>query len=123
MEIQDKSLTCSDCGDAFVFTAGEQKFFQEKGFGHEPRRCKDCRSRKKGDGPSAGAGGGARHGTARHSSRNGGGGGGGNSDKQFYSAVCSACGGPAKLTFQPSPDRPVFCRTCFQARQAERSYR
>ena len=114
MEIQDKTLTCSDCGGTFVFTAGEQRFYQEKGFGHEPRRCKDCRSRKKGDGPGFGG------------SRGGGGGrssGSDTSERQFYSAVCSACGGPAKLSFQPSPDRPVFCRTCFQARQTERSYR
>src|SRR5881628_3084332 len=100
MEFQDRSLTCSDCGSSFVFTAGEQKFYQEKGFAHEPRRCKDCRSRK----------------------RDGGGGGGGG-DRHFYAATCSACGGPAKLTFEPSPDRPVFCRTCFNARQNERSYR
>jgi CxxC-x17-CxxC domain-containing protein len=35
---------------------------------------------------------------------------------EHYSAICSACGGPARLTFKPSPDRPVFCRTCYQAR-------
>ena len=122
MEFQDKNLTCTDCGTSFVFTAGEQRFYQEKGFAHEPRRCRDCRSKKK-DGGGGGGGGGAR-------SYAGGGGGGGRSyssegggERQFYSATCSACGGPAKLSFQPSSDRPVFCRTCFQARQTERSYR
>ena len=114
MEIQDKNLTCSDCGNSFVFTSGEQRFYQEKGFGHEPRRCKDCRSKKKGDGGGYGSGS-SRQGRSYSSDAGG--------DRQFYSAVCSACGGPAKLSFQPSPDRPVFCRTCFQARQTERSYR
>jgi len=52
MEIQDKTLTCSECGLEFVFTEGEQKFYQEKGFTHEPKRCKECRARKKDDGRS-----------------------------------------------------------------------
>ncbi|MBQ7784571.1 MAG: zinc-ribbon domain-containing protein, partial [Clostridia bacterium] len=29
---QDKTLTCRDCGQEFVFTAGEQEFYAEKGF-------------------------------------------------------------------------------------------
>lgn len=116
MEFQDKNLTCSDCGSSFVFTSGEQRFYQEKGFAHEPRRCKDCRGRKRGDG-GGGSGGSSRHSGGRSY------GGDSGSDRQFYSAICSACGGPAKLTFEPSPDRPVFCRTCFQARQSERTYR
>lgn len=112
MEFQDKSLACQDCGNSFVFTAGEQSFYQEKGFAHEPRRCKDCRGKKKGD--SGGGGGGGRS----YSS-----GGGGGSDRQSFAATCSACGGPAKLNFQPDPSRPVFCRTCFQSRQSDRPYR
>jgi len=119
MEIQDKNLTCSDCGNSFVFTGGEQRFYQEKGFAHEPRRCKDCRGKKRGDGSGyGGGGGGSRQGGGRSSAGRESGG-----ERQFYSAVCSACGGPAKLSFEPSPDRPVFCRTCFNARQNERSYR
>ena len=44
---QDKTLTCKDCGNEFVFTAGEQEFYAEKGFQNEPTRCKDCRTAKK----------------------------------------------------------------------------
>src|ERR1700730_16380047 len=33
---QDRSLTCRDCGAEFVFTAGEQEFYAQKGFEHEP---------------------------------------------------------------------------------------
>ena len=42
---EDKTLTCKDCGNDFVFTAGEQEFYAEKGFVNEPQRCKDCRTR------------------------------------------------------------------------------
>lgn len=44
--MEDITLTCSDCGEDFIFTAGEQDFFEEKGF-DTPKRCKDCRQRKK----------------------------------------------------------------------------
>lgn len=43
---QDKELTCKDCGRTFTFTAGEQEFFQSRGFG-EPVRCKACRDMRK----------------------------------------------------------------------------
>ncbi|RLG23838.1 cytochrome C551 [Methanosarcinales archaeon] len=44
--MEDKTLTCQDCGEEFIFTAGEQEFFEEKGF-DEPKRCKECRDKKK----------------------------------------------------------------------------
>ena len=34
----DKTLTCADCGQEFVFTASEQDFYAQRGF-TEPRRC------------------------------------------------------------------------------------
>lgn len=43
---QDKELTCKDCGQSFTFTAGEQEFFQSRGFS-EPIRCKTCRDVRK----------------------------------------------------------------------------
>ena len=45
---EDKTLKCVDCGEDFIFTAGEQEFYQEKGFQNEPKRCKTCRDAKKG---------------------------------------------------------------------------
>lgn len=39
----DKVLSCRDCGKEFTFTAGEQQFYAEKGFTHEPTRCPECR--------------------------------------------------------------------------------
>lgn len=43
----DKTMVCKDCGKEFVFTEGEQQFYQEKGFTNEPTRCPDCRKAKK----------------------------------------------------------------------------
>ena len=39
----DKTLTCADCGQQFVFTASEQDFYAQRGFS-EPRRCASCRA-------------------------------------------------------------------------------
>ena len=47
MSFEDRTLECVDCGASFTWTAGEQRFFEEKGFTNEPRRCADCRARKK----------------------------------------------------------------------------
>ncbi|MBQ2775704.1 MAG: zinc-ribbon domain containing protein [Clostridia bacterium] len=44
---EDKTLICKDCNQEFVFTAGEQEFYAEKGFVNEPQRCKACRQAKK----------------------------------------------------------------------------
>lgn len=33
---EDKVLVCKECGEEFVFTAGEQEFYAEKGFENEP---------------------------------------------------------------------------------------
>ncbi len=43
----DKTLTCKDCNNEFVFSEGEQAFYKEKGFENEPQRCPDCRRAKK----------------------------------------------------------------------------
>jgi len=43
---EDKTLQCRDCGEEFVFTAGEQEFFSQRGFS-EPIRCKSCRDARK----------------------------------------------------------------------------
>ena len=39
-------MACKDCGDNFVWTAGEQAYYQAQGF-DEPKRCKPCRQAKK----------------------------------------------------------------------------
>lgn len=44
--MEDRTLECIDCGEEFIFTAGEQEFFEEKGF-DDPKRCKSCRDKRK----------------------------------------------------------------------------
>src|SRR5215470_12369270 len=99
---EDKSITCVDCGEEFIFTAGEQAFYRERGLTNEPTRCKRCReARKASRGESGGHG--------------GGGGFGGGAGKTMYPAVCSNCGKDTMVPFQPTSGRPVLCRDCFQA--------
>ena len=47
-EFQDRVLKCVDCGADFVFTAGEQHFYHDKNFKNEPKRCKNCKTKRQG---------------------------------------------------------------------------
>ncbi|MEA2514326.1 MAG: hypothetical protein QOF01_4653 [Thermomicrobiales bacterium] len=130
--MSDKTLTCRDCGQQFTFTAGEQAFYQERGFS-EPQRCPNCRQARKaqrspgGGYDSGGYGGGGYsasggYGGGSYSSSSGGyagGGGGGYSSgpRQMYPATCSNCGKPTEVPFLPRNDKPVYCRECFQERR------
>ena len=44
---QDKQLVCVDCGAGFTFTKGEQRFFASKPGLVEPKRCPECRRKRK----------------------------------------------------------------------------
>ena len=92
MPFQDKTLTCMDCGQDFVFTAGEQEFFAQKGFTNEPKRCKPCKALRRGAT--------------------------GNPAREEYEVTCSQCGQRTTVPFRPVLDKPVYCKTCFQARRA-----
>lgn len=51
MSYKDKPVPCRDCGGQFIFTAGEQEFYAQKGFTNEPTRCiARRRARKQGEG-------------------------------------------------------------------------
>lgn len=84
---EDKKLVCKDCGKEFIWTAGEQEFFAEKGFTNEPQRCKECRDARKR---------------------------GGSAPREMYDAVCAECGKPCKVPFKPTEGRPVYCSDCFE---------
>lgn len=92
----DEYLVCEDCGGEFLFTAEDQEFFNEKRFS-APKRCPDCRSSRK---------------QARLNQRGGGSGGGYNKPK--YTVICSQCGIETTVPFEPSGNRPVFCRDCYR---------
>jgi len=95
MEFQDKNLKCSDCGADFVFTAGEQLFFHDKHFKNEPKRCKNCKTKRLATlGINASAGGGRA--------------------KVETRTNCSSCGKETTVPFKPTQGRPVLCRECFQ---------
>jgi CxxC-x17-CxxC domain-containing protein len=112
--MSDRTLVCRDCGQEFVFTAGEQQFYAEREYS-EPTRCKPCRQARK---ANQGAGG---YSSGGYSSGGGGGyGGNGGGQRQFYPATCSECGKDTEVPFQPTPGKPVYCRECFQARRAPR---
>ena len=91
MTLADKSLSCRECGNAFVWTVGEQDFYAQKGLLHEPQRCADCRRRAK-----------AERAAARVQS--------------MHEIVCSNCGKTGQVPFQPRADRPVYCSVCFEDR-------
>jgi CxxC-x17-CxxC domain-containing protein len=123
MSFADKTLTCRDCGEEFVFTAGEQEFYQEKGFTNEPTRCPNCRRANKARrNTSGGASYGNSYGNDGGSYGNSyGGGGGSRPERTMHPAVCSACGKETMVPFVPRNDKPVYCSDCFQSQRDTRS--
>lgn len=85
---EDKTLVCKDCGQEFVFTAGEQEFFAARGFQNEPGRCRECRAARK-----------SLHGSG--------------AKREMFDAVCARCGKEAKVPFKPRLGKPVYCSECF----------
>lgn len=90
--LEDENIVCKDCGREFVFTAGEQAFYLEKGLVNKPKCCKECRIAKKQVAKA---------------------------ERKYYTTVCAQCGGEAKVIFQPSSDRPVYCSKCFEERSGK----
>ena len=92
-EFQDETLVCKECGKEFVFTAGEQEFYKQKGFQNKPKSCKACRDARK---------------NAQRPQR------------EYFTTTCARCGKEARVPFQPTSDRPVYCSYCFAAMKEER---
>ena len=85
---QDKTMACRDCGDLFLFTAGEQGYFLERNLLNEPQRCYACRevrARQRIDNP-----------------------------RLATSIVCAECGASGTVPFVPRQNRPVYCTACFE---------
>jgi len=101
MQFIDRFLKCSDCGEEFVFTAGEQLFFHDKQFKNDPKRCKLCKAKRAGLGRSASPGAATALPLSRTETR----------------TECSACGIETTVPFKPTQGRPVLCRSCFQLKR------
>ena len=101
MEFTDRILKCSDCGNEFIFTAGEQLFFYDKQFKNDPKRCKLCKAKRAGLGRTATATGAVTLPLSRTETR----------------TKCSACGIETTVPFKPTQGRPVLCRSCFQLKR------
>jgi CxxC-x17-CxxC domain-containing protein len=85
---EDRTLTCRDCAEEFIFSAGEQAFYASKSLVNDPQRCPPCRA------------------AAKRARTNEG-------PREFHAAICGACGGQAVVPFAPRNDRPVYCSSCF----------
>jgi CxxC-x17-CxxC domain-containing protein len=93
MEYSDKTLICVGCGQEFVFSVGEQIFFSEKQFKHDPKRCKPCRGK------------------------------GGTTRVRVETSVnCAVCGASTTVPFLPRHDRPVLCRECFHQQRPQQRF-
>jgi CxxC-x17-CxxC domain-containing protein len=101
MEFRDRVLKCSDCGADFTFTAGEQLFFRDKQFKNEPKRCKNCKSKRVAVLTASPTSGNSHH----HS-------------RVETRAICSQCGKETTVPFRPTQGRPIFCRECFTQKRA-----
>lgn len=102
MEFEDRLIFCVDCREEFVWTAGEQVFFHDKGLKNEPKRCKPCKQAKNERLAAI---------TAAQSS--------GVRQRIEVSVNCAQCGQQTTVPFYPSQGRPVFCRSCFLAGHSE----
>ena len=86
----DQTIACLDCGVDFVFSAGEQAFFAEKGYVSGKSRCTECTAAKKARfGEASGPGTAARERAARTTCYTCG--QTGHSSKQCKDAPCYNC--------------------------------
>jgi len=86
---KDKTIVCQDCGKRFVFTAGEQEFYAERGFQSEPQRCMRCRENRK---------------VAR---------------KKPAITVCPSCGKFIRNASRGNSNHPTYCSECIKKLQAK----
>lgn len=107
MTYTDRTLTCTQCGNQFTFSADDQEYHAGRGY-QDPKRCPSCRAERR-----AGQGGGFRSSSYGSSSY---GGGYDRPQRQMYTATCARCGNEALVPFEPRGDKPVYCSDCFQPR-------
>ena len=95
-KLEDSQIICVDCGNDFVWTAGEQLFFRDKSLKNPPKRCKDCKKAKN-----------DRLNIILTANETG------IKQKIEVAVHCARCASYTTVPFYPSQGRPVFCRSCF----------
>lgn len=94
MAFEDKKLTCKECSGEFVWSAGEQQFYADKGLQNPPGRCQDCRKQRRVQ----------------------------KDNQSKYKIVCKECGKEDEVIFEPRNPNDVLCGECFtKSRQQEKS--
>jgi len=90
VELQTRNLTCIECHQNFVFSAGEQSFFLNRGLSNEPRRCPHCRvlMRMRREGKST---------------------------DLVTKVDCAECGEKTTVPFLPKEGKKIFCAVCLKA--------
>lgn len=112
-------ITCRDCDNTFAYTDAEREFRESRGL-TRPETCPDCRglqrARRNGDlislynrtetfDPFLASGESQPRGNGRQ-----------RDPRQQFTTTCAQCGVETSVPFIPRGDRPVYCRTCFNAR-------
>jgi len=87
-------LCCEGCGDSFVFSAGEARYFRERGL-VQPKRCPACRAARRKEDP--------RRQAPDH-------------EDDPQARPCDACGALTRVPFEPKGERPIYCERCFKYR-------
>ena len=112
MSYSDKQITCSDCGTAFTFSAGEQESFASRGYTNEPKRCPTCRATRK---QSASGNSSFGSGSSGNSSY-------GSAPRQMFPVKCATCGKDTEVPFEPRSGRPVYCSDCYRKTNPVKRY-
>lgn len=95
-EFADSPIKCIDCGNDFIWTAGEQAFFKDKGLVNPPKRCRGCKQAKN-----------ERLAAINNAQESG------VKQRIEVSVKCARCESLTTVPFYPSQGRPVYCRSCF----------
>jgi CxxC-x17-CxxC domain-containing protein len=92
MDLEDKVLICKECGNKFIWTAGEQKFFVDKGLQNSPKRCKIC--------------------TAEYKNKL-------REKHPVWWIKCQTCYKKAEVPFEPKTE-DIYCEDCFKKETEKR---
>ena len=112
MSYTDKQITCSDCGTAFTFSAGEQESFASRGYTNEPKRCPICRAARKQNTSGSSSYGSGGSGNSNYSS----------APRQMFPVKCATCGKDTEVPFEPRAGRPVYCSDCYRKTNPDKRY-